>query len=65
MHRATQIITLSMSAGEVSSCDCDWDKIIMGPIFDEHGVEQGNINSSDYYKIYNNPLLEILQASKQ
>ena len=44
---------------------CDWDKIITGPIFDEHGVEQGNINSSDYYKIYNNPLLEIMQASKQ
>ena len=44
---------------------CDWDKHIMGPILDEHGVEQGNINSSDFYKIYNNPLLEILQASKQ
>jgi hypothetical protein len=28
-------------------------------------TEQGGINSSDYYKIYNNPLLELLQASKQ
>ena len=44
---------------------CDWDKTIMGPILDEHGTEQGGINSSDYYKIYNNPLLELLQASKQ
>ena len=44
---------------------CDWDKVIMGPIFDEQGTEQGGINSSDFYKIYNNPLLESLQASKQ
>ena len=43
----------------------DWDRTIMGPILDEHGVEQGGINSSDYYKLFNNDLLEILQSSRQ
>ena len=41
----------------------DWDKTLMGPIFDEHGVEQGGINSSDFYKLYNNDLLKTLQES--
>ena len=34
----------------------DWDKTIMGPIHDQQGVEQGGVNSSDYYKLYNNEL---------
>ena len=44
---------------------CEWDKTIMGPIHDQHGTEQGGINSSDLYKLYNNELLEVLQSSKQ
>ena len=31
---------------------CEWKKILMGPITDECGVEQGGISSSDYYKVY-------------
>ena len=37
----------------------------MEPIHDQHGTEQGGINSSDLYKLYNNELLEVLQSSKQ
>ena len=43
----------------------DWNQVLMGPISDEHGVEQGGVNSSDYYKLYNNQLLETLQKSGQ
>ena len=37
----------------------------MGPIHDEHGLEQGGCNSSENYKIYNNELLETVQNSAQ
>ena len=30
----------------------DWNGQLMGPILDEQGVEQGGINSSDFYKIF-------------
>ena len=30
----------------------EWDMTMMGPISDEVGVEQGGVNSGDYYKIY-------------
>ena len=30
---------------------CEWDRILMGPIRDDCGVEQGGINSSEYYKV--------------
>ena len=43
----------------------DWSKTVMGPIVDDHGVEQGGVNSSEFYKIYNNELLSTLQASSQ
>ena len=43
----------------------DWDRNIMGPIRDEHGVEQGGINSGDYYKIYSNENLTSAQKSSQ
>ena len=36
---------------------CDWERKLMGPILDEHGLEQGGIPSSDLYKMYNNDLL--------
>ena len=44
---------------------CDWDKELMGPIKDEHGMEQGGCNSSEGYKLYNNDLLKTAQASRQ
>ena len=33
---------------------CEFDKIMMGPIKDLRGLEQGGVSSSDEYKIYNN-----------
>ena len=41
----------------------EWDNTLMGPIPDEHGMEQGNKNSSDFYKLYNNDLLKVTQNS--
>ena len=43
---------------------CEWDKQMMGPIEDECGVEQGGINSSDFYKVYNNEQLTLAQDSE-
>ena len=42
----------------------EWDKHLMGPVNDEQGVEQGNINSSDQYKIYNNEQFTVAQNSE-
>ena len=44
---------------------CECDKEHLGPIRDEHGLEQGGSNSSDEYKSYNNELLITIQNSKQ
>ena len=41
----------------------EWNRELMGPAPDETGFEQGGINSSDYYKMYNNEQLETAQAS--
>ena len=41
----------------------EWDKNLMGPIMDEHGLEQGGSNSGDLYKLYNNELLKTTQKS--
>ena len=41
----------------------DWDKHLMGPINDGKGVEQGGANSSDYYKIFGKPQLDLAQSS--
>ena len=43
----------------------EWNKQIMGPIFDEFGLEQGGVNSGDFYKLYNNDLLKSTQKSEQ
>ena len=43
----------------------EWENEMMGPIEDEHGLEQGGCFSSDGYKIYNNDLLKIVQNSSQ
>ena len=37
---------------------CEWDKQLMEPIDDKLGVEQGGVNSSDLYKIFNNEQLQ-------
>ena len=42
----------------------DYDKQMAGPIHDEQGLEQGGVYSSDGYKIYNNELLNLVQASE-
>ena len=42
----------------------EWDKQIMGPIHDELGVEQGGVNSGDFYKIYAKNQLQMAQSSR-
>ena len=42
---------------------CQFDKNVVGPIHDEHGVEQGGVSSSDFYKVYNKELLITAQKS--
>ena len=42
----------------------EWDKVLMGPINDELGVEQGGVNSGDFYKIYAKPQLQMAHDSK-
>ena len=41
----------------------EWDRVMMGPAEDTTGFEQGGINSSDYYKLYNNEQLITAQSS--
>ena len=41
-----------------------WDNTLMGPSKDDTGFKQGGINSSDYYKLYNNEQLTSAQSSK-
>ena len=41
-----------------------WESTLMGPIYDQQGVEQGGPNSSDQYKIYNNEQFNTAQNSK-
>ena len=43
---------------------CEWDGVLMGPISDMWGVEQGGKHSSDLHKVYNNSQLETAQESK-
>ena len=40
-----------------------WDKILMGPIVDKLGVEQGGVNSDKIYKLCNNVQLSTAQKS--
>ena len=42
----------------------EWDKVLMGPIKDLLGVEQGGCNSDKMYKLANNKELIITQDSK-
>ena len=41
----------------------EWDGVKMGPAKDTTGFEQGGINSSDYYKLYNNIQLITAQSA--
>ena len=42
---------------------CEWDKKLMGPIYDLWGLEQGGKNFSDFYKVYNNDQINTAQES--
>ena len=42
----------------------DWDTNLMGPIHDELGLEQGGVNSSDFYKIFGKEQLHLAQRSE-
>ena len=42
----------------------DWDGQLMGPIHDENGLEQGGVNSSDFYKIFGKEQLTTAQDSE-
>ena len=41
----------------------EWDRVLMGPIIDQQGVEQGGVNSGDFYKIYSKRQLQMAQNS--
>ena len=41
----------------------EWDKVLMGPIDDKLGVEQGGVNSDRIYKLCNNVQLNTVQRS--
>jgi len=41
----------------------EWNDFLVGPGKDDTGFEQGAVNSSDYYKIYNNEQLKTAQRS--
>ena len=41
----------------------EWDKVLMGPIHDLLGVEQGGVNSDRLYKLCNNVQLDTAQLS--
>ena len=41
----------------------EWDKVLMGPIDDKLGVEQGGVNSDKIYKLCNNVQLSTAQES--
>ena len=43
---------------------CEWDSNLMGPIADTQGVEQGGVNSDQYYKLTNNEQLSMAQDSQ-
>ena len=42
----------------------EWDKVLMGPICDSIGVEQGGVNSDRLYKLCNNVQLQTAQLSQ-
>ena len=42
----------------------EWEGAVMGPAKDTTGFEQGGINSSDFYKLYNNEQIKSAQESK-
>ena len=41
----------------------EWEGAMMGPAIDVTGFEQGGVNSSDFYKLYNNEQLKTAQQS--
>ena len=43
---------------------CEWNGNVMGPISDKWGLEQGGVNCSEFYKVYNNQQLTLAQESQ-
>ena len=43
---------------------CEWSGQVMGPISDKWGLEQGGVNCSEFYKVYNNKQLTLAQDSQ-
>ena len=43
---------------------CEWNKSLMGPIRDSRGVEQGGVNSDNFYKMVNNEQVQTSQDSE-
>ena len=41
----------------------EWDGTMMGPIHDQGGLEQGGVNSGDFYKIFGKNQLQLSQDS--
>ena len=41
----------------------DWNGKLMGPVNDQQGLEQGGVSSSDFYKIFAQEQLDLLQDS--
>ena len=41
----------------------EWDGVLMGPIEDELGLEQGGLSSSDFWKVYARRQLNMCQES--
>ena len=62
-HRGQEVALINMRLSNRKTV-CEWDQVLMGPIDDECGVEQGGINSSEFYKIYNNEQINTAQASR-
>ena len=42
----------------------DWNGQLMGPVVDQQGLEQGGINSSDFYKIFGRDQLTLAEKSQ-
>ena len=43
----------------------EWDGMMMGPIADQGGLEQGGVNSGDFYKVFGKKQLQLAQDSGQ
>ena len=63
LHNADQILIHIDNRLANRETIVDWDGEMMGPIADEQGLEQGGINSSEFYKIFGKEQLTTAQMS--